>query len=184
MWYTKNVVFWLNPRLQDTYFQHLKSTRKTGINSFAKGTIRISLGKDNTEEDVEAIVIALKKILLWGFDETQDQSQTPRWKRISTFQTNLTLINYHPHFSFIPWWCRKEGSALWQELRRQFKPPAWHQCTDLTDLPEEKRGTVAFLFCYALKISETFISKTALRLIKTPRLMQFNKYSAVLPLEG
>ena len=32
--------------------------------SFAKGTIRISLGKDNTEEDVEAIVIALKKILL------------------------------------------------------------------------------------------------------------------------
>lgn len=31
--------------------------------SLAKGTIRISLGKDNTEEDVESIVVALKKIL-------------------------------------------------------------------------------------------------------------------------
>ena len=32
--------------------------------SLAKGTIRISLGKNNTEEDVNAIVEALKKILL------------------------------------------------------------------------------------------------------------------------
>ena len=32
--------------------------------SLAKGTIRISLGKDNTEEDVNAIAVALKKILL------------------------------------------------------------------------------------------------------------------------
>lgn len=32
--------------------------------SLAKGTIRISLGKNNTEEDVEAIALALKKILL------------------------------------------------------------------------------------------------------------------------
>lgn len=31
--------------------------------SLAKGTVRISLGKDNTEEDVESIVVALKKIL-------------------------------------------------------------------------------------------------------------------------
>lgn len=31
---------------------------------YAKGTIRISLGKDNTEEDVKAIVHSLKKILL------------------------------------------------------------------------------------------------------------------------
>lgn len=30
----------------------------------AKGTIRISLGKDNTEKDVEAIAVALRKILL------------------------------------------------------------------------------------------------------------------------
>ena len=32
--------------------------------SYAKGTIRISLGKDNTEEDVKAIATALKRILL------------------------------------------------------------------------------------------------------------------------
>lgn len=32
--------------------------------SLAKGTIRISLGKDNTEKDVEAIAVALRKILL------------------------------------------------------------------------------------------------------------------------
>lgn len=32
--------------------------------SYAKGTIRISLGKDNTEEDVHAIACALKKILV------------------------------------------------------------------------------------------------------------------------
>ncbi len=32
--------------------------------SYAKGTIRISLGKDNSEEDVKSIAIALKKILL------------------------------------------------------------------------------------------------------------------------
>lgn len=32
--------------------------------SYAKGTIRISLGKDNSEEDVKAIAIALKKVLL------------------------------------------------------------------------------------------------------------------------
>lgn len=32
--------------------------------SYAKGTIRISLGKDNTEDDVKAIAIALKRILL------------------------------------------------------------------------------------------------------------------------
>lgn len=31
--------------------------------SLAKGTIRISLGKDNTLEDVNAIVVALKRIL-------------------------------------------------------------------------------------------------------------------------
>lgn len=31
--------------------------------SYARGTIRISLGKDNTPEDVTAIVVALKKIL-------------------------------------------------------------------------------------------------------------------------
>ena len=29
----------------------------------AKGTIRISLGKDNTLEDIEKIVIALRKVL-------------------------------------------------------------------------------------------------------------------------
>ena len=33
-------------------------------NSLAKGTIRISLGKNNTEEDVDAIVAGLKKILI------------------------------------------------------------------------------------------------------------------------
>ena len=32
--------------------------------SYAKGTIRISLGKDNTEDDVKAIATALKRILL------------------------------------------------------------------------------------------------------------------------
>lgn len=32
--------------------------------SYAKGTVRISLGKDNTEDDVKAIVNALKRILL------------------------------------------------------------------------------------------------------------------------
>lgn len=32
--------------------------------SYAKGTIRISLGKDNTEEDINAIAVALKKVLL------------------------------------------------------------------------------------------------------------------------
>lgn len=32
--------------------------------SLAKGTIRISLGKDNTEKDVEAIVVALRRVLL------------------------------------------------------------------------------------------------------------------------
>ena len=31
--------------------------------SLAKGTIRISLGKNNTEDDVDAIVAGLKKIL-------------------------------------------------------------------------------------------------------------------------
>lgn len=31
---------------------------------YAKGTIRISLGKDNTEDDIESIIIALTKILL------------------------------------------------------------------------------------------------------------------------
>ena len=35
--------------------------------SLAKGTIRISLGKDNTLEDVNAIVVALKRILsMWS----------------------------------------------------------------------------------------------------------------------
>ena len=32
--------------------------------NLAKGTIRISLGKNNTEEDVNAIAVALRKILL------------------------------------------------------------------------------------------------------------------------
>ena len=32
--------------------------------SLAKGTVRISLGKYNSKEDIDAIVIALKKILL------------------------------------------------------------------------------------------------------------------------
>ena len=32
--------------------------------SLAKGTIRISLGKDNTAEDIDAIITALKKIIL------------------------------------------------------------------------------------------------------------------------
>ena len=31
---------------------------------FAKGTIRISLGKNNSKEDVDAIVMGLKKILM------------------------------------------------------------------------------------------------------------------------
>lgn len=31
--------------------------------SYARGTIRISLGKDNTEDDVSAIIVALKKII-------------------------------------------------------------------------------------------------------------------------
>ena len=30
---------------------------------YARGTIRVSLGKDNTEEDVDRIIHALKKIL-------------------------------------------------------------------------------------------------------------------------
>lgn len=33
-------------------------------NNLAKGTVRISLGKNNTEEDIEAIVTALRKIVL------------------------------------------------------------------------------------------------------------------------
>lgn len=48
--------------------QNLKYCEYFDVNEryfpYAKGTIRISLGKNNTEEDVERIAAALIKILL------------------------------------------------------------------------------------------------------------------------
>lgn len=48
---------------KNTDISHVLKALKIPDN-LAKGTIRISLGKNNTEEEVEAIAVALKKILL------------------------------------------------------------------------------------------------------------------------
>ena len=46
----------------------------------------------------------------------------------------------------------------------QLSYPAREQRTGRTGKPEEKRNTVAFPFCRARRFTETFVSKTALRL--------------------
>ena len=50
-------------QLEDMVIQYQNTKDKRLLDDIAKGTIRISLGKNNTEEDVEAIVAALIKIV-------------------------------------------------------------------------------------------------------------------------